>query len=106
PKGDFSVAVPAAPQEIEAKAPGAAGAPTLSVFLSRDPKTQLAYTLNTYDLPPAEQNQTLDKNLASFRAGLLSQLPGGKISKEAKVEVDGQPGREFQIELTTPVGQV
>jgi hypothetical protein len=106
PNKDFSVLLPSEPNEVKQPLPAGAGVGVISVYLAIDPRTQMAYTLNAFDLPSAERNLTLENNLENFKAGLLAQLPGGKITREARVQVDGRPGMEFHIDMPTAVGKV
>jgi hypothetical protein len=104
PQRDFSVSLPGQPNELKQPLPGGGG--MIAVYLVIDMKTGLAYTLNSFTLPAAEQNWPLERNLADFKAGMLAQLPGAQITREAKVQLGGHPGMEFQIEKQAAIGRI
>ena len=64
----------------------------------------LGFFVHYVDLPPAPNPPPPDLFFESLRGGVLSDFPGGRLTREERVQVNGHLGREYSIAM--PIAQV
>ena len=97
-EGGFSVLLPGNPQKAKQTIKSPAGDLEFNMFLYQHGVLDSAGVVYlTY--PPAVVQAGPEAIYAGAKAGATSRVPGGKLIKEEKVTVAGQPGREFLVDV-------
>jgi WD40 repeat protein len=101
-EGNYTVAMPENPTPL--KQPLPQGGP-MTLHTAKMAEKQLGFVATSHPIPPGElTNANTDEVFRGFVLGLTSK--GGKILKEAPVNLGPHQGREYVVEIPPPPGGV
>jgi hypothetical protein len=98
-EGGFTVLLPGKPAPVQQTVKSPAGEMTVHAFVTLVDGGKGTFTVTYNDLPAAPGANEVEQILEFAGKMGAAQVPGAKLTDQKKIEVDGHPGRQYDMDL-------